>query len=113
MKVNVLLPQPIEKVQFKLSSYKYVPKDCGCYVLTTFDNDILYIGLSDNLLARFKKHLDTLEKTSPTKEGRAVWFYFLKYSANNLTKLERSWLNIYEIEHGELPTLNKVHSPIK
>jgi hypothetical protein len=33
-----------------LVEYKFVPKVAGCYVLTTFDNYILYIGLSINPL---------------------------------------------------------------
>ncbi len=112
MKVIELSPEPKDKLQFKLSSYKLVPKGAGCYVLTTFDNNILYIGLSDNLFDRFQQHLNNPEKTNPTKEGKSVWFYFFSYNKNNLPKLERSWLNQFEAIHGRLPILNKVNSPI-
>ena len=112
MKIKELSPTPEDKVHFKLSSFKSVPKKTGCYVLTTFENDILYIGLSDNLYDRFQQHLDNPAKTNPTKEGKAIWFYFTVYDPKNLPKLERTWLNHFETMHGRLPILNKVNSPI-
>ncbi|MDO9581075.1 MAG: GIY-YIG nuclease family protein [Bacteroidales bacterium] len=112
MKVEKLIPIPKDKVLFKLSSFKSVLKETGCYVLTTFDNDILYIGLSENLNDRFKQHLDNPEKTNPTKEGKAIWFYFTTYDPKNLPKLERTWINQFVTLHGRLPILNKVNSPV-
>lgn len=112
MIVDKLIPIPKNKVRFKLSFQKFVPKEAGCYVLTTFDFQILYIGLSDNLFNRFKQHLDNPEKTLPTKEGKAIWFYYEIYDSKNLPKLERSWLNQFESEHGQRTVLNKVNSPV-
>jgi hypothetical protein len=112
MKTEQLSPKPSNKVQFKLSSYKSIPKISGCYVLATFENDILYIGLSDNLYNRFQQHLDNPEKTKPTSNGKAIWFFYIEYDTINLTKLERTWLNQFEVTEGELPILNKVSSPI-
>lgn len=112
MKVKELFPLPKDKVLFKLSSFKSVPKETGCYVLTTFDNDILYIGRSDNLFDRFQQHLDNPEKTNPTKEGKTIWFYFTIYDPKNLPKLERTWINQFDAIHGRLPILNKVNSPV-
>lgn len=112
MKLEELKPTLTDRVHFKLLTYKYVPKVEGCYVLTTYDNDILYIGLSKNLNNRFKKHLDTPEKTNPTTEGKAFWFYFVTYDKKNLEKLERTWINQFVAIHGRLPIINKVNSPI-
>ena len=112
MKVEELVPIPKIKVHFKLSSFKSVPKDAGCYVLTAFDNDISYIGLSDNLFNRFQQHLDNSEKTNPTKEGKVIYFYFAIYDIKNLPKLERTWLNQFSSKHGRLPVLNKIYSPV-
>ncbi len=112
MKVKELIPQPPDRVYFKLSSFKSIPKEAGCYVLTTFEDNILYIGLSDNLFERFQKHLKNPEKTNPTKEGKTVWFYYTLYNQNNLPKLERTWLNQFNAIHGQLPILNKNNSPI-
>jgi len=112
MKIEQLSPKPNDKVQFKLSSYKSVPKTSGCYILATFENDILYVGLSDNLYNRFQQHLDNPEKTKPTSTGKAIWFFYIEYDITNLPKLERTWLNQFEVIEGKLPVLNKVSSPI-
>lgn len=112
MKIDELTPKPTDKVQFKLASFKVVPQENGCYVLTTFDNEILYIGLATNLNNRFKQHLDNPEKTNPTLEGKAIWFHFTTFDPKNLPKLERTWLNQFSNKHGRLPILNKVNSPV-
>lgn len=112
MKIETLIPQPNNRVAFKLASYKLIPKNAGCYVLTTFDCDILYIGLSDNLYDRFQQHLNNPEKVNPTKEGKAIWYYYLIYDSKNLLKLERTWINQFVAMHGQLPILNKINSPI-
>lgn len=112
MKIEHLNPLPKDKVLFKLSSFKSVPKLTGCYVLTTFDKDILYIGLSENLFDRFQQHLDNPEKTLPTKDGKAIWFYYSINDPYSLNMLERTWLNQFAAIHGNLPILNKVNSPI-
>ena len=112
MKVDDLIPKPIDKIQFKLSSFKMVPQENGCYVLSTFDNDILYIGLAVNLNSRFKQHLDNPDKTNPTSDGKAIWFHYATFDPKNLPKLERTWLNQFSNLHGRLPILNKVNSPV-
>ncbi|MBX7169846.1 MAG: GIY-YIG nuclease family protein [Pyrinomonadaceae bacterium] len=112
MIIEDLTPQPQTKVLFKLASFKSVPKESGCYVLTTFENNILYVGLAKNLNNRFMQHLENPEKTNPTVKGKVVWFYFLNYDEKNLEKLERTWINQYLTIEGQLPLLNKVNSPV-
>lgn len=112
MKIKELIPLPKSKVHFNLESFKRVPKESGCYVLTTFDEVILYVGLSDNLFNRFQQHLDNPDKVNPTKEGKAIWFYFTIYDPKNLPQLERTWLNQFTSKHGIRPILNKVDSPV-
>jgi len=112
MKIKELIPQPNDKVYFKLASFKIVPKQSGCYVLTTIDNEILYIGLSNNLFDRFQQHLGNPQKTNSTIKGKVVWFYYSIYDVTNLPKLERSWLNQYVAIHGERPLLNNLDSPV-
>lgn len=112
MKVEDLKPLPKEKTSFKLSSFKLIPKQAACYIITNSEGDILYIGLSDNLFNRFLQHLGNPEKTNPTTFGKAIWFYYLVYDPINLPKLERTWLNQFAAIHGGLPVLNKVNSPI-
>lgn len=112
MKIEKLNPFPTDKVSFALSSFKLVPNVQGCYILSTFDNDILYIGLATNLNNRLRQHLDNFEKTSPTKDGKAIWFHYATFDLTNLPKLERTWLNQFLSIHGRLPILNKTSSPI-
>jgi len=112
MKVKEVIPLPKDKVHFKLAYFKSIPKEAGCYILANFYNDILYIGLSENLFNRFQEHLNNPEKTNSTEDGKAYWFYYLKYDSKNLEGLERSWMNQYENVHGESPILNKISSPI-
>ena len=112
MNVTELIPQPVEKVLFKLSSFRKVPQTAGCYILTTFEGIILYIGLSIDLNKRFQQHLDNPEKIHLTERGKAFWFHFSDYDRNNLNKLERTWLNQYQTVHGRRPILNKADSPI-
>ena len=112
MKIEELTPKPIDRVQFKLGSFKTVPQANGCYILATFENHILYIGLATNLNNRFQQHLENSEKTNPTSEGKAIWFYFTTFDPKNLPKLERTWINQFANIHGKLPILNKVNSPI-
>lgn len=112
MKITNLIPMPANRAQFKLSFLKHIPCDSGCYVLTTFEDEVLYIGLATNLNHRFRQHLENPKKTNPTKEGKAIWFYFVIFDSKNLPKLERTWLNQYLNIHGMLPVLNKISSPI-
>jgi len=110
MKAIQLVPRPQEKRPFRANQHFYIPEQGGCYVLSTFDETIVYIGLSKNLSRRFDEHLDSPKKTEPTRLGRAVWFHWL--ICKNLEQVERTWLNAHEISEGELPCLNKHHSPL-
>lgn len=112
MKVKELHPLPTKKVLFKFSSFKFLPKSSGCYAIANFLDDIIYIGLSENLFDRFQQHLNNSEKTGITENGRAIWFYFI-LKTENLEALERTWLNQYVAIHGMRPILNKIDSPIR
>ena len=57
-----------------------------------------------------QQHLESKEKTAETPAGRGVWFYWVANS--QLQKLERTWLNMHVAQHGALPLLNKVSSPV-
>ncbi len=113
MKIEQLNPKVSDKVQFSLKDRKLVPNVAGCYVLTTFEGGVLYVGLSDNLNRRFVQHRDTEEKRNPTAQGRAFWFYYLVSDLKEINRIERSWLNQHVTIHGVFPILNKVSSPIR
>jgi excinuclease UvrABC nuclease subunit len=113
MKVSELVPKVGNRVQFSLKHRKFVPKDAGCYVLPTFEGDVLYVGLTDNLHRRFGQHRDVKEKCNPTTQGMAFWFYYLPSQAKEINRIERSWLNQHESLHGTFPILNKISSPVR
>lgn len=110
MNIKYLDPYPGRRENFHLKRQQFVPDTSGCYVLTSHIGNVLYIGRTTNLRRRLGNHLDDPEKTSPTKNGRAMFFYWL--ACDELQKIERTWLNTCEIKDGVLPILNKVASSI-
>ena len=112
MKIGELNPLPGNKVQFGIKCKKLVPVSRGCYVLTTFDGTILYVGLAGSLASRFVQHCDTKEKCEPTLDGKAFWFYYLSAESNELSRIERTWIQQHFALHGRRPILNKIDSPM-
>ena len=113
MTVTQLTPNPVERVMFTLRSVKLLPPSSGCYVLTNFQTEILYVGITVDLVQRFKQHRETEEKRRPTVLGRAHWFYFLTTGEGEINAIERAWQNQYSSVHGILPVLNKIDSPVR
>jgi GIY-YIG catalytic domain len=109
MNVSDLTPKPMHRESFNRSKERFVPQAAGCYVLSTFEGVILYIGLTDNLRRRMNDHLDSTEKTGLTKFGRAVFFHWIETPDTNL--IERTWLNMHSYTEGGWPVLNKMASP--
>lgn len=111
MIINELNPKIEFSEEFDFSKFKRIPKQTGCYVISNFDYQILYIGKAKNLQNRYVQHLNSTEKTSLTKYGKAYWFsYSLRNDEFEISKLERGWLNHYELKNGELPILNRIHA---
>lgn len=110
MKVGLLVPAPSDSESFRRDRERYIPRRSGCYALTTFELDVLYVGLSTNLRVRFSQHLDSSAKVSLTPMGRAVLFHWLERT--DLNRVERSWLAIHVQEEGVRPILNKMDSPV-
>lgn len=109
MKLALLIPIPYASEAFRRSREKFVPTKPGCYVLTTFEQDVLYIGLTVNLRRRVNEHLDSSAKTELTAQGRAVLVHWIE--TVDINKVERTWLNIYLLNEGRLPILNSIYSP--
>lgn len=109
MKVEALVPVPLGRIRFRRNQQKFAPEQAGCYVLTTFTHDVLYVGLATNLRRRMGEHLDTPEKCTTTSLGRAIWFHWVE--AKEIQKIERTWMNIHIENEGKLPILNAVFSP--
>lgn len=109
MKLSLLVPAPTHSETFKRSRERFIPSVAGCYVLTTFEKDILYIGLAVNLRRRINDHLDTPAKTGLTEQGRAVLVHW--FETPEINKVERTWLNIHLLNEAVLPVLNSIYSP--
>ncbi|SHL88972.1 GIY-YIG catalytic domain-containing protein [Nitrosospira sp. Nsp11] len=110
MKVSALIPRPARSEPFRRNRERFIPENQGCYVLTTFDSTVLYIGLTTNLRRRIIDHLDSNQKTLPTATGRAVLFFWIE--SNEINKIERTWLNTHIQHEGAKPVLNKIYSPV-
>jgi len=90
-----------------------VPIGFGTYALCNFHDEVLYVGLANDLNRRIKEHLDSKEKTSVTAKGKAFWFYYLVLgNEREIFRTERGWLNQAELTEGDLPILNKIRSPV-
>src|SRR5690349_5742465 len=110
MKIRELIPRPEECETFKRCRQRYVPEKSGCYALTTFNNVVLYIGLTNNLRRRMNEHLNCPDKVCRTSKGKPVLFHWVE--TDKVGKIERTWLNIHIQHDGKLPELNKIYLPI-
>jgi hypothetical protein len=109
MNINALVPRPSHCEPFNRAKERFVPEMSGCYVLTTFEGVVLYVGLTENLRTRMSQHLDSPQKTGLTKFGRAVLFHWIE--TPDTYKIERTWLNTHSYTEGSLPVLNGMNSP--
>jgi len=111
MIIDKMKPKIEYTIEFEFSKLNNVPETYGCYIISNFNNEIMYIGKATNLRGRMTNHLDTPEKNKKTRLGKAYWFSY-KISKNEfeISKLERGWLNDYELKNGELPIFNKIHA---
>ena len=109
MRIEKLIPKVQGWEPFARSKAKFVPASPGCYVLSTFEGDVLYVGLAKDLRRRFNEHLENPEKKNPTEEGRATKFHW--FETQDMQRVERTWINIHVDAEGRMPLLNKVYSP--
>jgi hypothetical protein len=109
MKTTALVPLPARQDSFRRSRERFIPSASGCYVLSTLDNDVLYVGLAKNLRRRFNQHLDNEQKTNVTPFGAAIFFHW--FETDDINKVERTWMNTHIEKEGTLPLLNSAYSP--
>lgn len=109
MNISKLVPQPTKCESFKRNRERYIPDKPGCYALATFSKEVLYVGLTVDLRKRMNNHLDDPTKTCETAKGRAVLFYWIE--SPEINKIERTWMNIHNLNEGTLPEFNTIYSP--
>ncbi len=66
MKLTSLTPLPDKVEPFHRRRERFIPSAAGCYVLTTFEGEVLYVGLAVNLRRRMNDHLDAGENQPDT-----------------------------------------------
>ena len=112
MLVSDLFPKIDTRIKLEYSALDEAPKQSGCYVITTFNGMILYIGQSVNIRNRMAQHLDGRDKEKENPQGVAYFFHYKLLEKIKLNYLERGWVNSYQIKAGELPYFNKVNPPV-
>lgn len=113
MRADQLSPKTNQRTRFAWSHHITVPDQPGCYALVTFAGDVLYVGLATaSIRSRMGNHLDTEEKRKGTPLGVPFWFDYLIADSAKVTAIERGWINQAILADGEMPALNKVHSPL-
>lgn len=110
MKIELLQPEPSKMEPFSRTRERFIPEKSGCYVLTTFGREVLYVGLAKNLRRRMNNHLDSEAKRAVTPLGRVSLFFWLECA--QIETMERTWMNIHIQNEGALPLLNSVYSPV-
>jgi excinuclease UvrABC nuclease subunit len=109
MIVSELVPKPSSRESFRRNRLSHVPNVSGCYVITTFSGEILYVGLATYLRSRMEQHLNDGDKTRVTAIGKAWFFHWM--ITTELEKVERTWMQAYRVRHGVLPPMNSLFSP--
>lgn len=113
MNVNALTPTAGAPLSFDYESVRRLSAEPGCYVLTNFTGDVIYIGQAVSLRARLEQHLDAGRHRELTIYGRASLVRVLVLeSPLMISTHERGWLNQCELADGMLPPLNKIHAPV-
>lgn len=111
MLVSSLVPEVQIRVDFSYADLHLVPNQPGCYALTAFGDEILYIRQSEDVCNRMKQHLNDQEKRGQTPAGKVCWFYYKLCHVHDLNKLENGWMNEYMSKKGDMPFFNKVRPP--
>lgn len=114
MKVSELNPRPVDHIRFDgWQQHIASPQERGCYVIASFDDDILYIGQSVDIGKRMESHLTDDRKRKLTPDGVAYWLYYIVCpNDDDLNALERGWVLQYRGREGKLPPFNKIMPPV-
>lgn len=112
MRVQDLKETELKRLEFCKRTVRVVPKSSGVYVLASYFDLILYIGVSKNLNRRMMQHLQTEEKQSLSPWGRVYWFYYKQCLESEGSVGERGWMQAFQLQEGRLPHFNKIEAPI-
>lgn len=111
--VTELRPQPSLRVKFAWTHFNQVPAESGCYVLTNFSGNVLYVGqATSSIRDRFCAHLESSEKRTQGPLGVPFWCYFLPWDGKKVSVVEQGWINQSILGTGKRPPLNKIDAPL-
>ncbi|MYD53444.1 MAG: hypothetical protein F4W96_03950 [Chloroflexi bacterium] len=112
IRASALAPQPTQRIPFQRRHLARVPANSGCYVLSTFDETVVYIGKAQDLRRRVGTHLGDRSKREVSDRGVAVWLDFRLTAVAELGQLESAWVEQYKLEEGgRLPPFNEINPP--
>lgn len=112
MRVSNLRPPPENMKRFAYPDLRELPTESGCYVLSTANDSIVYIGQATDIERRVTQHFNDPEKRDAAPHGVAFWCHYLRAESVDLNRLERGWLGQYQITTGALPYFNKQSGPV-
>ena len=93
MMVRELTPSAHYRERFSPRTLAKLSTMSGVYVLSTFFQDILYIGSSRNLKQRVAQHLESTKYEHKSPKGRIYWFDYSFCQTTKCFYMERGWLN--------------------
>ena len=111
MKASALIPKCGKPVEFSRRELARVPESPGCYALSNYHGDILYVGKATSLRDRMGEHLDSPDKIAVTKLGAAFWFHYHVAEESRHKGIESGWYRLHEDAEGLPPPLNKQRPP--
>ncbi len=111
MLVSSLKPETEGRIQFLYSTLRTAPQNSGCYTLTAYEGEVLYIGQAIDICKRMEQHLEAGDKRRSTPWGVAFWLYYRLCDARDLNNLENGWFNEYLLKEGLMPFFNKMRPP--
>lgn len=107
MKVAALFSRTSGRVPFHRSELVRAPLQPGCYALAGVEDDVVYVGQTENLQRRMKEHLDDRRMNAQTPFGLPVWFYYMLLPDEHLVQWETQLLVRFKAIEGRLPSLNR------
>lgn len=111
--IDRLIPLPEKREVFAWSHHARVPAQPGCYAITNFSGDVLYVGQAKvSIRDRMGAHLDDDTKRACGPAGAAYWFYYCLCEPREVGHIESGWINQAILETGGRPPLNKIDSPL-
>ena len=105
MNVKELIPSVTHSGRIWPGQENFAHEGSGCYVITDFIGDILFIGTGANIRDSIILTLSSLEKPASVSYQNPGFFHWRL--AMDPVALERVWLKRHTLAEGFLPVLNR------